>query len=199
MLNIPEQYKKYKLIGVDPGLNFTGISEFIIDSSTNEILDLSAFTLIVEKLPDYSFLYDENYDQRQLKLYKLKTLFKNIILEKQPNVVCCEAPFYNRFRPMAYGALLETVSVLRSAVLECNINIEFHMVEPLLVKKTIGVKIMKGKNNVEEALEQIDELKKFITRDIYNSNNFSSSGLCVLDEHSRDAIGVGYTYLKLRG
>lgn len=182
-LIIPDSFKHYVLVGIDPGLNTTGISKFIIDFYTNNILHIEAFTITNDKLLDTTSLYDNIYSDRLLKLYKLKEALTRIVSIINPCLIACESPFYNRFRPMAYGSLLETVRIIHSAVMEYNINIPFTMVEPLLVKKVIGAGMMKGKVDVKLAVNNRPELISVLTNDINT-----------LDEHSIDAIAVGYAY-----
>ena len=184
-LIIPDTYSVYKVLGIDPGLNNTGIAIFTIDCVSNSILNIDAFTLINDKLSDYTGLDEEQYTERTIKLYKLQEAVNHVLAFNNPIAVGCEAPFYNRFRPMAYGALLEVVNNIFASIIKYNPNILFHLLEPLLVKKIVGAGFMKGKISVKESVAKIPELV-----------NVTSQDLNTLDEHSIDAIAVGYSMLK---
>jgi len=187
-LILPYSFSTYKILGIDPGLNNTGISVFEIDYQTKNILAITAFTLVNNRLPDYTGLDDEIYNERTIKLYKLKDAIKQVVININPSAIACESPFYNRLCPMAYGALLETLNVMKSAVIEVNTNIPFTTVEPLLVKKTVGAGMTTGKLDMKDAISKNNIIMSVL-----------SSDMNLLDEHSIDAIGVAYTYLKLSG
>lgn len=180
-------------MGIDPGLNFTGISLFEIDSYTSDILSIEALTLVNDKLLDRTEFSSDDFQERLIKLYKLKYAFEHVLSQMQPHLIYCEAPFYNRFRPTAYSSLLEVVNTIYAGVLEYNYNIPFHMLAPLSVKKFIGAKTIKndtekGKFEVKTAVVAIPEITSVLKNDIHT-----------LTEHAIDSIAVGYTGLKTRG
>lgn len=192
-LHIPEQYRTYRLMGIDPGLNHTGVAIFDIEYGTSRILRIEAFTLSNDKLDDRTGLDTEYIPERTIKLYKLKGAIKWALDMTGPCFVACEAPFYNRFMPMAYGALLEVVSTIHSAVLEWNSNVQFVTIPPLSVKKVVGTKAVKndtvkGKNLVKLSVQQIPEIMDVLTTPIDG-----------LTEHAIDAIAVAYSRMKLEG
>jgi len=186
-LILPDQYKIYRLIGIDPGINNTGISVFNIDYMTNKILNIEAFTIVNDKLFDKTGLDSEYYTERTIKLYKLKAAIQHILMIFNPAIVACESPFYNRFRPTAFSSLLEVLNMIHSSIIEYNVNIPFHTVEPLYVKKIVGAGMMKGKADVKLAIKNINEIL------LATVNNIDE-----LDEHSVDAIAVGYAFLNKR-
>ncbi len=187
-LMLSEQYHKINLLAIDPGLNNTGIAIFEIDYHSKKILKIEAFTIATEKLKNNTGLADEDFAERLIKLLKLKVSILNVLANVNPCIVAIEAPFYNRFRPNAYGALVEVLCVIQSAILEFNYSILFKKVEPLLVKKCVGAGTMKGKLDVKECVKKIDLVMNVLVNDIE-----------CLDEHSIDAIAIGYSFLKLSG
>lgn len=184
----PDTFQRYRILSIDPGLNNTGCSIYEIEHSQSGILNIQSFTLQNDKLKNNIPLDLEFYPERMVKLYKLKQALTEVIMHYQPALVVCESPFYNRFRPMAYGALLEVLSIIQSSLLSFNINIPFYTVEPLLIKKTVGAGMMKGKLDVKEAVRRIPSIM-----------NVLQNSLDDLDEHAIDSIAVGYTFLKVRG
>lgn len=192
-LYIPEQHVTYRIVGIDPGLANLGFAVYTVSYATGEILSVEAFTLVNDKLPDYTGLDMEIVPERTVKLYKLKSAIQWYLQYYGPVHVICEAPFYNRFMPMAYGALLEVVNVIYAAVLEWNPNIGFHTVAPLLVKKLVGTKAvkndsLKGKELVKSGVMAIPEIMNVLQTPIHT-----------LSEHAIDAIAVGYTIFNQKG
>lgn len=185
-LIVPNQYGIYKVMGIDPGLNNTGIAVFDMDYNTRNIIAIEAATLINSKLTDRTGLDGEFHTERTIKLHKLKAGLKDTILRINPAVVACESPFYNRLCPMAYGALLEVLSVIHSAVIEHDCNIVFKTIEPLLVKKIVGAGMTKGKVDVKDSISRNNQIMSVLKQDINT-----------LDEHSIDAIGVAFSFLTI--
>ena len=188
MLVIPEAYQCYRIIGIDPGLTNTGIAVFDIDIPHRRISAIEATTLRVDQLPNLTGLDDEYFGERLIKLYKLKQYIKQYMAQLNPQAVACESPFYNRLRPMAYGALLETLTYIHAGVIEHNPNIFFKTIEPLMAKKAIGAGFMKGKVDVRHCIEQNTALMAVMRSDIDS-----------LDEHALDAICMAVAFLKISG
>lgn len=188
MIVIPEAYQLYRIVSFDPGLTNTGIAIMDIDLVTRQVLTIEASTIRVEQLPNLTGLDPEYFGERLIKLYKLKQTVKGYIERLQPRSVACESPFYNRLRPMAYGALLETLTYIHAGVLESNPSIFFRTIEPLLAKKAVGAGIMKGKVDVRFCIENNPDIMRILQSDIDT-----------LDEHALDAIAVGLGFLKTSG
>lgn len=185
---IPEQYYSYRIIGLDPGTHYTGVSVYEIDTIARRIRSIEAFTINTERLPNRTGLDEEYFGERLIKLIKLRMALTDFVYRIQPQAVACESPFYNRFRPMAYGALLETLSYIHTAVLDVDTRIFFKTIEPLLVKKSVGAGIMKGKIDVKYCIENNQEIMSVMQSDID-----------LLDEHAVDSIAVGYAFIKNSG
>lgn len=183
-LVVPQQYNIYKIMAVDPGLNRAGVAIFDINYSNRQILAIDAFTLRNERLKDDTGLDEELYSERIIKLYKLKNTFYRILDEVRPANVISESAFYNPGMPMAHASLTETIRTIHAAVMEFNVNIQFNRVEPLLVKKTIGANMFKGKSPMKDAVMDKPELISVLRQNIET-----------LDEHAIDAIAIGYTFL----
>lgn len=188
-LHIPEQYSTYRLMGLDPGLNNTGVSIYDISYQTGEILRIEAFTLANDKLPNHTGIDEDFATERTIKLYKLKSALLWSLSHYNPAYVVSEAPFYSPLMPMAFGALTEVVCIIHSSILAWNPNIGFHTVPPLLVKKLVGTKAVKndtvkGKELVKQGVMNIPEIMNVLVTPIET-----------LSEHAIDAIAVGYTLI----
>lgn len=175
------------MVCFDPGLNTTGVSVFDIDSRTMQVSGISAYTIYNDKLGDATGLDPDLLTERTFKLYKLCLGIQNAINYYQPNLVGCEAPFYNRLMPMAFVSLSEVVSMIRHTVLQYNYNIPFYLVEPQKVKQGIGVAGKKGKQVVMEAISRVPEIMSVLNVPLES-----------LDEHAVDAIAVGWSMLKYK-
>lgn len=187
-LIIPDSYRFYRIIGIDPGSMHTGFSVFEIDTVMRRIHSIEAFTLHLEQLVNRTGLDDEYFGDRLIRLMKLKYGVCDFVSRIRPWAVACESPFYNRRRPMAYGVLLETLSYIHAAVMEVDTRIFFKTIEPLIVKQSVGAGIQKGKIDMRYCVENNIEIMQVLNSDID-----------LLDEHSIDAIGVGYSFIKNSG
>jgi Holliday junction resolvasome RuvABC endonuclease subunit len=187
-LTIPTQFKTYKVLSIDPGLNRTGIAIYTIDMELRKAISLEAFTLVNEKLIDEIEFEETYHSERVFKLYRLKNAFTQIIRDCNPSAVVCESPFYSSFRPTAYASLVEVISHLHDCVIQHNHNTLFRTVEPMVVKKTVGATLTNNKSSVKDAIMTIPDITTIAIVDIN-----------MLDEHAIDAIAIGYTFFKNSG
>lgn len=184
---VPPDYGIVKMVSIDPGLNTCGISIYELNTLTHEIVSISAFTIETEKLTDSSGLYTDIVSERFIKIYKLCNCIASIVSATGAKIVVSEAPFYNRFMPMAYGALLEVVSSIQHAIIALDNSIVFTSYAPQQVKMSVGAAGKKGKDIVKTSIEKVSQIFDKIISDYE-----------LLDEHSIDAIAVGFTFLEMR-
>lgn len=184
---IPPYYDVSRLVAFDPGLSTTGVAVYDVNSRTGQILRIYAYTIYTDQVKHWTDLDVETATERQYRLVKLGWAVRSAIELYNPIVVCCEAPFYHPKMPMAFVSLSEVIGMIRNSVLSYNHNIPFHVVEPQLVKKGVGVSGKKGKEVVCAALSNYPEIIQ----------NLQVS-LSDLDEHAVDAIAVGYATLKFK-
>ena len=186
-LLVPPDYGIVKMVSIDPGLTTCGISIFELNTLTHEIVSISSFTIDTDKLSDTSGLFSDIVSERYIKIYKLCNCITSIIQACDAKIVVSEAPFYNRFMPMAYGALLEVVSSIQHAVITLSNDIVFTSYAPQQVKMSVGAAGKKGKDIMKESIAKISHLFEKIVSDYE-----------LLDEHSIDSIAVGFTFLEMR-
>jgi len=186
MLILPNNYTPFNIMAVDPGLNNTGISIYTLNCNDRSIIAIDAFTLKNDKLNDNSGLDSDVHLDRIIKSYKLKNHLINVLHYVKPLIVICESPFYNHFRPSAYASLLQIIQFIQTTVIEYNPNVIFHTLEPLLIKKIIGAGMVTGKIDVKKAVTSRGDIMDKLICNIE-----------LLDEHSIDAIAIGYSFLKL--
>lgn len=174
------------LLAIDPGLNNTGVAVFKLNLDPFEIVSINALTLQAQRLIDTSGLDDEDYAERAHKRYSMAHALKSIIVRENPSAIACESPFFDRRKPSSFAVLTEVLITYYDTAVKVNPAVRFSYVEPLLVKKILGVAGQKGKEPVRESMEKQDFLSKLTQR------------LDDLDEHAVDAIGVGITYIKVK-
>ena len=184
-LYVPAGYGQFKMVSFDPGLNNTGVCAMDIDSRTGAILSIEASTLRNNKLCNWDGLDEEVTTERMIKLFKLKTAIVHVLANYNPVWVGCEAPFFNSLMPMAFGYLLEVVSVIHGSVIDYNPNIPFELESPQSVKKSLGVAGKPGKEVVLEAMRGIPEIMNALRTPIET-----------LDEHAIDSVAVGYSIIQ---
>jgi len=184
---IPDAYKTYRILGIDPGLTYTGIAIYTLNNYS-ELKSVEAFT-IQPSLRDTSVLLDsEIVGDRYIRLMSLLRLMREVTCKYNPSVVACEGPFYSSFRPTAYASLVETINYIKQGIYGINPYTPTEIIQPLLIKKTIGAGMQKGKIDVAKAVSMNETIMKALTMN-----------LDTLDEHSIDAIAIAYTYLVLSG
>lgn len=183
-LEIPNGYANVTMVAIDPGSTTCGVAIYNLDTEHKKILNISAFTIEVDKLHDYTGLYQDVTTERMIRIAKLKKCISDIVTSVGAKIVVSEAPFYNRFMPMAYGALLEIVSAINQTVHEVSPELVFNSYAPQMVKMTVGAAGIKGKEVIKDKLKSNLVLYPKIISDFD-----------MLDEHSLDAIAVGYTFL----
>lgn len=191
-LVLPEHFLRYNILGIDPGMK-TGIGALSIDYRTNTLLSVEGFTIKSDRLYDVSGLEELVHGERKIFLYNLKQAILYYLTAYNPVEVAMEAPFFNRFSPMAYGSLTEVVTLIIDTIISYNPNIRITLYPPMTVKKWIGAKAVakdteKGKILVKDAVRIIPDIMNVLQMDLDD-----------LTEHAIDGIAIAYTLIKMRG
>lgn len=187
MLQLNQAQQEFTIMAIDPGLNNTGVAIYRMQTEPVKVLSITAMTLKAERLIDDSGLDDEDFMERLHKRYAMGRALKRLLETYDPCIFVSESPFFDRRKPGSFAVLTEVLSELFDTVIAYNPLIRTSVVEPLLVKKVLGVAGQKGKEVVKEAMEK----ERYIIERL-------SVPLDHLDEHGIDAVGVGYTWLKLK-
>lgn len=179
-----EPFALLRILAIDPGLNNTGISIFDVAVSPFKILKIHSFTLKADYLIDRSGLSDESFSERMHKRFSAREAIVGITKSYRPSVVVSESPFFDRKRPSSFATLVEVITTYFDAIVAVDPLITFSIVEPLLVKKVLGVAGQKGKEVVIEAVSKLEVLREALDVPFKN-----------LDDHAVDSIAVGYAWL----
>ena len=178
---VPEPHSA-NIIGIDPGTDSLGLSVITFDVRNLDILYTQAQTFVGSKLDAFNKWDEMTHHARFTRINALKQAIFSCLLHYKPLQIVSEAPFFNPSRPGAYLALVEICSSIRQVVYEYDPWRSLYMVEPSILKKTIGAKGGDGKEAIKNAvIAKRDELK------ILNN-----SELEWFDDHSIDAIGAAY-------
>lgn len=185
MIHIPPgSSDRATIVGIDPGTEKLGVSYIEFSVVDMRIYSCGALTLTGSKLPRGDWT-GAIHNDRYSRINALHEELLNIFDEKRPLLVSCEAAFINVKRPAAYGALVEVVCAIRSAVHKYSPWRAISFSSPSSTKQAIGAPGNADKDVVKKNILKIDELV-----------STCESKLELLDEHSIDALAVAYYTLK---
>jgi Holliday junction resolvasome RuvABC endonuclease subunit len=185
MIVIPaDASDRAKLVGIDPGSDKLGVAFIEFSCVDFRIYSCGAQTLVGSKLPRGSWIA-QMYSDRYSRIRALEEELVETFDELCPLIIASEAPFINVRRPAAYGALVEVVAAVQSAVHQHSPWRVLALVSPSQVKQAIGAPGNADKDVVKKHILQVDEL-----------TSTCISPLAQLDEHSIDALAVSYYTLK---
>lgn len=181
MLTIPNGLSKFRINAIDPGTDTMGLAVLDVDLITCELELVSAYTSsglrMSRKAPD-GFTVHGN---RWAKLLMHEENILHWLRTYQPNALICESPFLGRF-PQAYESLVECKATIRRALMNYDSFMPLETVDPPSAKSAVGALVKKGsKENVKESILKLTDIK-----------NKTGYPLESLDEHSVDAVAVGY-------
>lgn len=169
--------------GIDPGSQHLGLCALTLCWDDLSIIGIEAQTL---HAPLHTGLLEPNDPlNRDGRIRYTCGQLMRLFEQYRPWLVCCESPFYNRFRPSAYAALVDCVCHIRQTVHDYDPSLRYLTYEPAVIKKAVGAKGHGTKQVVKDCLSAIDEV----------ASQFDATVWASLDEHSIDAIAVAYTHV----
>lgn len=170
------------IVGIDPGTETLGLACIKFSVSSLSIVGTYAHTFIGSKLGMNQWIaaiHSNRYSR--LQAHRLNLIFQ--FEHYQPNVVASESPFFNPRRPNAFAPLVETLDMIRDALVAYDNMLPLHLIDPPSVKKAVGASGGSGKDSVRDGvLKLADELK-------YQGE----IPLDQLSEHAIDAVAVAYS------
>ena len=185
MFKLPESDEPLRVLSIDPGSYNTGIAHWTWDFK-EPVYDLhQAYTL---KFPDNDDRYNvvrDTSSARVARLYHLNDSFGDILNEFRPHMVVAESNYMGKFAD-AFATLVECVAVIRNVLYLYDPTMPLLMVDPPSAKKAAGI-IGKSKDklDVTRALEKRTDIR------------WNDVRLLELDEHSTDAVAIGYWLMQL--
>lgn len=179
-----ERDRTFRLLSIDPGSFFAGISISEIDEAKKEMVVIDSHTLDLDRV--LRLQYPDLYLNQPDRVRRLRALYESVLHYLntwRPVAVCCEGPYFRR-RPLPFAVLVECVTTIRAALFEYDPDLVLTIVDPATVKKTLGVKGNSGdKDLIKKALPKQVDLKII-------------PNLKLMSEHACDSVGVGYYYFK---
>lgn len=169
-------------LSIDPGINNLGISLFNINDNGIEVKETYLVNNI-RKFTEEEKIIEKKYTGRLVKVNAVYNKLKEIIDNNKIDCIIVEAPFYNALTPVAYGSLLEVITIIKYNIAYVN-DLDFMLLEPLYIKKIFTNAAMANKQLIKEFLiKKKEDGSILITKDIE-----------LLSEHETDAIAIGFVY-----
>jgi len=170
------------IISIDPGINNCGIS--VIDNENQFKVIESVLVKNARKFTDAEKLVEAVYGNRTVKVQAIINKLEELYA-KYPNVtmLTIEAPFYNALTPVAYGSLLEVIFSIKYTFILKH-NLQFKLIEPLLVKKLFTNQHMASK----------EVIKQFLISKKQDGSIMIDIDIETLSEHEIDSIAIAFVY-----
>lgn len=187
MLYLPEYNTPFRVAAIDPGTNTLGTAILDVDLYTGQVYLVDAQTFSGNRMFGTYQNMLSVHGERRTKLHAHEQVLLSWMQFYLPHVVICESPFLGRF-PQAYEALVECKMAIRNAVMQYDLTLPLETVDPPSAKMAVGAPTKRPKGMSK------DDFKLTVKTAIAKLPivNISSRSLSSLDEHSSDAIAVGY-------
>lgn len=188
MLSMPaDAPSEITIVGIDPGSVHLGTAVLRIDLASLQITGTTAHTLnALHVSPQPETLWTSQlFGERLGRIASLEDALLALFEDVEPFMIACEAPFINLRRPQAHGVLMEVICGIRRAVMRYDAWKPLYLIDPASVKNAVGAKGNADKDAMKCALLRLTNLH-------YDGELALES----LDEHSIDAIAVGYAHWR---
>lgn len=177
-----------KVVGVDPGTNTVGFSVFEWSPVSRRIVKSMAFTMQGAKMiGDDAFI--ETHGERVRRVAIIRDNVYRLFHTFNPHYVAVEKPFFNAMRPGAFEPLLQSLAAVTDALWMYDPSMAIMPVDPPSAKKAVGAHGAAKKDDMLKAVTALSETLNFDTF-------LSARTLEQLDEHSIDALAIGYWGLR---
>ncbi len=168
------------IIGIDPGSDTVGICIMKVDVEKQLITSTQAFTIHCSNLGGSEWNAELHTD-RFRRIQNLKRVLASLFKREEPTSIAVESPFFNHFRPQAYGVLVEVMTSIRHSVIEYDQWLCPYLIDPSSVKNAVGAAGYAKKDAMFLAVKALSSVINLINK------------IDDLDEHSIDSIAVAYT------
>lgn len=176
-------------MGIDPGTINIGIAIYYVDIQNPEypIMDIEAFTINLVKSLYYDITKANIHGNRVARLVALESEIARIVNTYKPIKVGCEEAYYHASTPAAFGPLVEAIMVIKNVCYDYDEDLIVDTYKPSYIKKVVGSRGGAKKDEVKETVLDLLKNELYLSVDRYMG----------LDDHSIDAIAIGYTeYLE---
>ena len=177
--------KLISILGIDPGINNTGLSFNKYDPDTG-ILHVNNYTVLqANDLAKKENRADMKSFGSVFSLCLYERELRRIITDFQPDFVACEDAFYNPRTPNAFVSLKLCIGTIQR-VLYTDFKQPLYRIAPKLAKAAIG-NACAGKVAVQEAIQHLPDIQIKQTK---------SRPLENMVEHEADSIAIAYAFTK---
>lgn len=184
MLMVPNWAPTYRFISIDPGTETLGVAVWDVDLNSKQATIVSVFTLKASRSNRLDEWADTLFGSRYARLDAHYNALCELFKYYQPSNIVSESPYMGRF-PQAYAALVECMNMLQAATSNYDMSLRVITIDPMSAKQAVGV--TKRGSNKDLVRDNVLALKDIM---------FLSNNPLLLDEHSIDAVAVGYTHFK---
>lgn len=179
--------RAFTIVSTDPGTTTCGFGLIQVDPEDLSVLSATAWTIDGSIGLTGSEWLTELYSERYSRVQVIREAFEKTLQMYSPNLVRSESPFYNPGRPGSFEALLHVIFALRESLYKWSAWYELELIDPASAKKLIGVP---GNSNE----------KDLVKKALLAHPDFHDKGIENLDEHSYDALLIGWSAVQaLRG
>lgn len=182
MLTVPAEGFMFRIVGIDPGTETLGTAVLDVNLCTAQVSLIHAKTYRGSRGLLLHPALAETQGDRLAKLYSHEQTLLALFNHFQPHGVSVEAPYLGKF-PQAFEALVECRTYIRRALWQYHPMMPMELIDPPTAKMAVGVVPRKGVTK--------DDIKRGVLN-LGNLTNCTTSSIASLDEHSIDAIAVGY-------
>jgi Holliday junction resolvasome RuvABC endonuclease subunit len=177
--------KTVSILGIDPGINNTGLSFNKYDIETGELLVNNYYVVHANDLAKKENRSDSRCFGNVFSLFLYEREMRRIITQFKPDYVASEDAFYSPRTPNAYVSLKLCIATVQR-VLYTDFRQELHRVPPKLAKMAIG-DACAGKVAVQEAILNHPSIK---------IKQVKARPVEKMTEHEADAIAIAYAFAK---
>lgn len=175
----------YIILGVDPGINRTGLSISHYHPDTDKLHVVSFFQLEAAALAKKEMKQESKQFGNVVSLFLYEREFENIMNTYTPNFVACEDAFYCSKFPTAYLSLKLCITSIQRVLFKFN-QILFK-IPPKMAKQAVSTGTA-DKLAVQEAIQHLPDL---ILKDT------KQNPLDKITEHEADSIAIAYAFKKM--
>ena len=189
MLHIPTNSRKTFIIGgTDPGTHNLGLGFLHVDLFNFRVKAYEAYTLKAEKLMDDDDYLVQTHGHTFARICALGDEIERRLRIRKPSVMACEAAYFHKLHPGAYGPLLMSINGIRDAIMRYNRFMPFHSIEPSVVKTAAGAHGAKGEDKKTAVLRGLQKNPEF-------QQARALTPLESLSDHAVDSLAIAYARL----
>ena len=146
-----------KILGIDPGINFTGWAFGLYDLNIQKVTVHQVGTIEASSIAKREHKQDFKVYSNIVSLAVYEESFKNLMIQFTPNYVVSEDAFYNPRMPNAFLSLKLCIHTIQR-VLYSQYQQILYRIPPTVIKQTIWGNGSANKKAVQEGIQLQDDL-----------------------------------------